>query len=135
MRDPVDRLWSQLRHLQQVNPEARIAERWEEAIQSPRLCARSDYEGTVSDLDMNFDEQDLLYLFYEDLFAEPSLHRLCEFIETPYRAGDAETRQNRTEVELELSDDTRAALTKMLKRQYDFCRHRFGDQVPDSWQA
>ena len=135
MRDPVDRLWSQLRHLQEINPESEITDNWAKALESPRVCARGDYEGTISDLELVFPEEDLLYLFYEDLFCEACLRRLCAFIGADYRPGETGTRQNRTGVELELPDDARLAFQKTLTRQYRFCSERFAEALPAAWLA
>lgn len=135
LRDPVDRLWSQLRHMQEINPASAATERWADAIGSPTILARSDYAGTIADLEMIFPPKDVLYLFYEDLFAEPALRRLCAFADVPYQPGDTEQRQNRTKVEAALPDDARAAFLDVLSGQYAFCRDRFGDRVPASWLA
>lgn len=133
MRDPVDRLWSQLRHLQELNPEGRIAERWAEALHSPQIMARADYLGTVSDIDATFPASDVLYLFYEDLFTAPALETLCAFIGADYRPGEVGERRNRTLCDLDLPDDARAAFAQALAGQYEFCRGRFGDRVPQGW--
>lgn len=135
MRDPVERLWSQLRHMQEINPAGRIAARWKEAVQSPRICARAEYRRTVLDLDATFPPGDILYLFYERLFTEATLRRLCRFAGAEYRPGETEVRKNRTEVELALPDDARDAFLRLLAPQYSFCRDRFGDMVPASWAA
>ena len=47
MRDPIDRFWSQLRHMQQLSPKHEAMAIWPEAVQSPRICARADYRGVV----------------------------------------------------------------------------------------
>jgi hypothetical protein len=133
MRDPVDRLWSQLRHMQQMKPDSEITRKWQEAIESPRICARADYRGTVWDLDAVFPADDLLYLFYEDLFTDAALHRLCDFAGAEFRPGETGKAQNRTSVEVDLPDDARAAFHGLLAPQYAFCRERFGDRVPASW--
>lgn len=133
MRDPVDRLWSQLRHLQEISPEKQAAARWAEAIQSLQICARADYRGTISDIDAAVSSDDILYLFYEDLFTESSLRKLCNFADVGYLPGETHERKNRTEVDLELPDDACAAFLQMLAPQYDFCRERFGNQVPANW--
>ena len=63
LRDPVDRLWSQFRHLQEINPDGKIAERWAEAIGSPAIMARADYAGTILDIEMSLPPENVLYLF------------------------------------------------------------------------
>lgn len=135
LRDPVDRLWSQLRHLQEINPDGRIAERWAEAIGSPAIMARADYAGTIVDLEMTFPAENVLYLFYEDLFEEATLQHLCDFVGVPYQAGNTEERRNRTRIEMKLPDEARRTFLNVLASQYAFCRERFGARVPAEWLA
>ena len=108
--------------------------KWPEALQSPRVCARADYRGTVSDLDGVFSAEDILYLFYEDLFAGESLYRLCRFADVGYRPGDTGDAKNQAEVKIDLPDDALDAFGTVLAPQYEFCRQRFGDAIPATWQ-
>ena len=133
MRDPVDRLWSQLRHLQQMNPDGRIATRWAEAIHSPRVMARADYKGTVTAIEGAFPATDILYLFYETLFTDESLRRLCDFAGAGYRPGDLGEFRNKTSLEMDLPDDAGIAFRDLLDPQYGFCRDRFKELVPSVW--
>ena len=135
MRDPVDRLWSQLRYLQQINPNTDILAKWREAIQSPRVMARSDYRGTVGDLDGVFPSANILYLFYEDLFSDEALRRLCRFADVGFRPGDPGDAKNQAALRMALPEDVRATLGTVLAPQYDFCRHRFGSAVPAMWRS
>ncbi len=135
MRDPIDRLWSQLRHMQQTNPAADVATRWLEALQSEPIMARADYQATVNDLDASFAADELLYLFYEELFTEPALGKLCSFIKADYRPGNSEERRNQTELDWEMTEEARSAILNKLSPQYAFCRGRFGDLIPAQWAA
>lgn len=135
LRDPVDRLWSQLRHLEEINPKGEMISNWPRALQSPPIMARADYAGTFADLDMAFAREDVLTLFYEDLFSEQTLRRLGDFASVDFRPADTQTRRNRTKLEAKLPEDARAAFLETLKGQYAFCRDRFGDQIPDQWLA
>jgi hypothetical protein len=134
MRDPVDRLWSQLCHLGKINPKNDIVAKWPEAIRSPAVCARADYRRTVSDLDDVFPAEDILYLFYEDLFTDASLRRLSRFADVGFHPGDTGEARNRTAVKIDLPEDARVAFSSVLAPQYAFCRQRFGDAVPATWQ-
>ncbi len=135
MRDPVDRLWSQLRHMTQSNPDKNVVENWAEALQSPRVCARADYRGVVGDLDAIFPAEDVLYLFYEDLFSEASLESLAAHANARPGAADPGKVLNETRMKAEMSEDARAAAMELLAPQYAFCRERFGDTVPKTWRA
>lgn len=135
MRDPIDRLWSQLRHLTQTNPESDLVANWDKAFRSPSICARADYRGTVTDLDRTFPAGDILYLFYEDLFSEAALTRLCAHANAGYGAAEMHEVKNETHLKAEMPEDARAAARRLLAPQYAFCRDRFGDAVPSGWQG
>lgn len=134
MRDPVERMWSQLRHFHDLNPKNVQLDKWQAAIESDAFYIRADYTGTVSDLDTTFDKDDLLYLFYEELFEEKSLRKLCEFAGVAYRRPDFDDHINAARTQTDIPDEVRAGLLYRLEMQYDFCRDRFGDLIPDSWQ-
>ncbi|MCV2889063.1 sulfotransferase [Ruegeria aquimaris] len=134
MRDPVQRFWSQLRHLQQLNPVNDVATKWRNALSAPALLARADYCGIIQALEKVFPSSQLLYLFYESLFeSDAAIRRLCDFLGIPFAPAVAERRQNETTVMLPLPDDARDAFRRHLSRQYDFCQDRFGSSVPDAW--
>ncbi len=135
MRDPVERLWSQLRHITQTNPEAKLTERWAEALEMTKIISRSDYRYTVEDIERVFPDEDVLYLFYEDLFEEPALRQLCAFADAAYRAGDSGTVHHETELKVDLPGEARDAFRQTLAAQYDFAREKFGDRVPSAWMA
>lgn len=135
MRDPVDRFWSQLRHLQQMNPAGNPLENWQMALTAPPLLARADYRAVVTALDDIFPAGNLLYLFYETLFEDDNLHRLCTFCGVPFAPGATSVPRNETRLKQPLPDEARAALLHRLAPQYAFCRDRFGHAVPASWQG
>lgn len=135
MRDPVDRYWSQIRHLQQINPADEPIENWQMALTAPPLVARADYQGTVSALDAIFSTEDLLYLFYETLFDDGTLSRLCDHIGVPFVPGAESEPRNETKVKRSLPGAVHAALHAQLAPQYAFCRDRFGAAIPSAWRA
>ncbi|MCR8547591.1 sulfotransferase [Salipiger sp. P9] len=135
LRDPVTRFWSQLRQLEQLNPENDALCKWPEALRSEALLARADYRATIEALEAVFPSDDLLFLFYEDLLADHSLRRLCAFAGLAFRPPQTRAPQNETEVRTPLPDAAREAFRTRLADQYSFCRARFGDAVPEGWAA
>lgn len=133
MRDPVERLWSHLRSLQQHDVTVDILTEWPDLIRNRGVIERSDYWQTIEALDAVFGPEQILYLFYEDVVSGDALQRLCDFAEVPYRPADLVTRQNETGVRTPLPDDARARLAKVLAPQYRFCRARFGTAIPETW--
>lgn len=135
MRDPVTRYWSQLRHLQQMNPANDAETRWRDALRSPAVNARADYRQIVTDLDALFPVEDLIYLFYETLFEPDALKRLCSFAGVPWAAANDTRARNETTIKTPLPDEAEAAIRAHLAPQYAFCRSRFGEGVPATWNA
>lgn len=134
LRDPVARLWSHLRHLAARDQSLDIVANWQQMIRPRGVIERSDYWGTIEALELVFPPDDVLCLFYEDLFSGDALQQLCDFIDLPFSAPDT-ARQNETAVTTALPDDIRAKLARVLAPQYDFCRKRFGAAIPAAWQG
>ncbi|MBV7394261.1 sulfotransferase [Mameliella sediminis] len=135
MRDPVTRLWSQLRHMQQQTIIDDAGAVWSKALASEAIMARGDYRRIVTALDGCFDADDILYLFYENLTQEPALQRLCRFLDVPQIKADVQTRRNETEVKTALPQEARRAFLRALAPQYAFCHARFGADLPAAWQG
>ena len=133
MRDPVARLWSHLRSL--PRGDKGLLEELPTRVRAPEVLARSDYIRTVQALDAVFPAEDVLFLFYEDLFDSAALPRLCRFLDVRYVPADTATRQNATPDQTPLPGTVRAGVGKLLAPQYRFCRARFGAAVPRSWGA
>ena len=135
LRDPVERLWSHLRHLQQRSAGMDIVADWPRLIRQRGVIERSDYWQSVEALDAVFPERDLLYLFYEDLFDGEGLRRLCDFAGLPFHPPERQERRNETSVKTPLPATVRSKLLRVLGPQYAFCRERFGEAVPAAWQG
>jgi hypothetical protein len=135
MRDPVDRLWSHLRYRQQNHPDLDILTAWPEMIADPQFLAWSDYRQTVEALDTVFQQQDTLFLFYEDMFSKDKLADLCAFADVAYVEPDTGRSVNRTELQIDLPETVADDLRSTLAPQYDFCRQRFANMLPASWRA
>lgn len=134
LRDPVERLWSHLRHLAQRDPALDIAADLPSLLRQRAIIERSDYWQTIDALDAVFPPEDLLILFYEELFAGDGLQRLCAFAGLPYRPPAA-PRRNETAVKTPLPGPIRTMLRRVLAPQYAYCSKRFGEAVPASWQG
>ena len=133
MRDPVDRLWSHLRYRDRHDAELDVRHTWPERLDDPEMMAFCDYRNTVNALEAVFPSEDLLFLFYEDLFSESSLKRLCAFAGAGYQPPATDRPVNETPLKVDLPGDAREVLRQRLEPQYAFCRKRFGDGVPEAW--
>jgi len=140
MRDPLSRFWSQLRMYaaRTARNKEDIPDRSHMFLQRsldrepPGMWARCDYRHTVETLDASVPAENVLYLFYEDLFRQATFDRLCEFIEIESKAIEA--RPIHQGVSVDFPKEFQDALLKRLAPQYDFVAERFGSSVPDAWQ-
>jgi hypothetical protein len=134
MRDPVARYWSAVRMLARTRPRIDPEAEFKKAILRDGMWARSDYATTLDLLDEFFDPDDVLCLFYENLFTEESLRRVAAFLDVdeqwPWRLDEkvlvGESRPMPPVPEV---------VTERLAPVYGAVRERFGDAVPTAWLA
>ncbi|MDF0599221.1 sulfotransferase [Psychromarinibacter sp. C21-152] len=141
MRDPVDRLWSHVRMNslrikggKTVTP--RHAHRMLDKVLKgghQDIARRSDYRAVLEKLDRSVEADRTLVMFYEDLFAEGGLERLCAFLGIAPVAGDTARRVHGGKP-ADLDPDAAAAARAWLAPQYDYVERRFG-ALPAAWQA
>ena len=139
MRDPVERVWSQVRmHKQRgaranPTPDHVLVER-RYAKSTTEL--RTRYEATVRRLDDVFGE-DVHYVFYEQLFAEAPLRSLSDFLGIAYRPTDVSRRLNVSPKEAEaLPDETVRQVAQHFRSTYEFVADRFGvADLPALWPS
>lgn len=137
MREPIDRLWSAIRmRAKQIdgNFEALCLDLAKEVIATNNhpMLSRSDYRGTVENLDSVAERDDVLFLFYENMFHSDSIDNLCDFLGIERKAGSDSKKVN-SGVPSSIPTDIAEKLFDILKPQYDFVMSRFGELVPDEW--
>lgn len=142
LRDPIDRMWSQIRMaIKTTTPpppcfQDACISRAQHLIATGRLTKieRADYIRTISELEAAIPSDRIKYLFYEDLFNPTSMDRICRFMGIRKIAADPDTHIN-PGTKAVMPDDVRAGLFDAFSPQYAFVRERFGDLVPDQWDA
>lgn len=140
LRDPVDRLWSNIRMAAARRSEetagvAPIANRIAAKIISgedhPAL-KRSDYRGTLARLSESVDIESVFIGFYETLFSAETLRKLCGFLGISYRNGNFQHRVHKG-VAADLDTELKTGLARLLAPQYAAVEARFGT-LPETWQ-
>ena len=140
MRDPVERLWSNLRMAAKraaraggaiEDHAARLAEAFVSGA-NKGLEGRGDYARTIHALDQAVPKASVLYLFFETLFTSATVERLCAFLGISHvpAAFDEVVHRGKS---MDLDPDLRARLRAHLDPQYQFVTARFPGQVPDKW--
>jgi hypothetical protein len=142
LRDPVERIWSQVRMQKRRRPahnpgtaEELVAQRYAE----PSYAERTRYEVTVRSLDAAYGEL-AHYAFYEELFAPatagPELARLSDFLGIEHREPDLTAQFNVSPRSAELPEPTARAVAEHFRPTYEFVASRFPDRdLPRIWPS
>lgn len=141
MRDPVDRLQSMVR--MNLRDRKIIADYDQErrAMATKRKrsgeALRSDYARTVQVLDKVFGSA-VFYEFYERLFFDDSINRLCAHMGIAPHPANFDVRKNVSKTENHLTPEDRQEFAAQYRKIYKFCAQRFGEgliemvwQIPD----
>lgn len=134
MRDPVERIWSQVRMQKRRRPESNpgtaeelVAQRYAE----PTYAHRTTYEVTVRNLDRAFGDL-TAYAFYEELFdpatAASESARLSRFFGIEPREPDLEVQLNVSPRSAELPDATVRVVAEHYRPTYELVASRFPDR-------
>lgn len=140
IRDPVDRIWSHARMIakrraitlhevayRSVHIVRRIL-----AGKEPEVVRRSDYITPVVNLLAAVAPENLRIVFYEELFTQPIIDDLCEFLgldAEPANFGQQVMRGPEAEMDAGQADQLR----DFLSAQYDFIGDTF-DKIPARWR-
>jgi hypothetical protein len=136
MRDPLDRLWSNIRMAasRKGGAIATTAGTLLDKVlggQDQTMAARSDYAGTLSRLDAAVDPAKVFTTFYETLFQPDTLARLCGFLGIAECAARTEARVLAGE-DLQMTEAQRARAMAWLAPQYAAVETRMGP-LPARW--
>lgn len=143
MRDPVDRLWSGIRHRVRLAMPRLTDHRFllrmlrDAAADEHNLDRRlSCYGDIIPALEAGVGRGRVHYAFFETLFAEDRLAEIGQFVgvKAPLQmSGGAENEGGSVGVRPDdaLMDEIVAA----FRPHYEFVRRRFGDAVPGRWRA
>lgn len=137
LRDPVDRVWSQLRMQYDRDPgkfssgpEEELRERY-----ARHAYARlTDYEGIVGKIDSVFAPEDRCFAFYEQLTEEPTLRSVCATLRVEFRPPRApEQRRNASPRFAGLPADLEARMVEHYAGVYRFVARRFDVDLGALW--
>ncbi len=143
MRDPVSRAISGARHALRKGPDGDACDS-EELGQMARTMANrksigrssySSYDRTIKKLESVVPAKNIAYVFFEELFQQSEVDRICKFLGLPCFPGNFSKKRNDAgEYSVALTDEDLKDLARMLKPVYDFALERFGADLPKKWQ-
>ena len=136
MRDPLDRLWSNIRMAAARRSgalAATAAALLDKVVsgQDQTITARSDYATTLARVDAALDPRTLFLGFYETLFQPDTVAGICAFLGLSNHPARAQARVHAGET-LEMTEEQRARALAWLAPQYDAVRQRM-DTLPQRW--
>ncbi|WP_240789317.1 sulfotransferase [Synechococcus sp. BS56D] len=139
LRDPVERVWSQLRMLRRQNrfPELCGYREEETALallhHHPRFAAKTQYHRTLNQLERAFSPTQLHIDFYERLFTPDAHQRLAAFLELDLPEADFDTRVNASPKQIEICPKLQQTVALAYRNVYAAMVDRFGETVLDLW--
>ena len=140
MRDPVDRCLSAVRMRRRnfergkssetvtarhmaMNEEQHLLD----VYRSEQFTTRSRYDRTVAEIEEAFPSDAVAYAFFEELFSEDTVRRLCDQLGLNYKAPRFEQTVKTTKGNSQLSDAASAEIARHLAPVYAFAARRYGE--------
>jgi len=128
MRDPVERIWSQVRMQQRRRPEQNPGSAEDlvlERYAQPEYDVRTRYERTLAALDAAFPTSEVHVGFYETLFEPGSLAAVSALAGIEPPPADTETRRNASPKSAGLPESTVREVAGHFRATYDAVAARF----------
>lgn len=133
MRNPIDRLWAQIRFYAQIYRQ-NIDELCQQ-IDQPVFRLKSDYIRTIRELHKSTDPSQVLLLFYEELFSDAAVRKICDFCGISFVPGAYDTISNKGRVIRTLDRVRRKQFAEHLYDVYASINDFFDGNIPESWKA
>jgi hypothetical protein len=137
LRDPVARMWSQIRMMFTTDGAEDVAAKC--AAHAEIMCDdgtmgtvfRADYVRTLTALDEGAKKVEIL--FYEDLFEQATFDRIASFVGIDPVQIDSQTKVNEGP-SVPLPPELEQRMLHALAPQYEAVMARFKDDVPAAWR-
>jgi hypothetical protein len=141
MRDPVERIWSQMRMHARLFPgheaaQTESAEFVAAHYASPPYARRTAYDETIRALDSVFGPDEIYYGFYEQLFTDTEVRRLCELAGIDFVVPGFDKRVHSSPKTADLPEDTVRKVAEQFRAVYLAVAERFPQvSLPDLWPS
>lgn len=135
LRDPIDRHMSLMRMAEDDRGEPGFALRsFLPSLDRPFPRNMADYRSHIEALQMVFAPDELFIGFYETLFTESEIRRLCSFIGVDFQPASYTTRVNTSNTASDIDPGLVATARRKLDGTYAFCRQTF-PELPAGWRV
>ena len=143
MRDPVERVWSNLVRKEVRNKGCHISvltdQKIRAALENKLYYVNSTYSETIETIESVFDQGSILYLFYDELKENPgSLYdRLCAFLEVSQLEDGVVDVKNANAASSNLAEEIPDQVVQLvmdnMRGEYVWLSNRFSGGYPHSW--
>lgn len=134
LRNPADRFWSSMKFNRTHNPAFDIDVMFDRLLEREDFLLLADYGRTLREAGKVFPADHIHIEFYERLFDQAAIDRLCSFAGIAPRAADFGGRSNAS-IKGDMPAERRAqAISAYAKIYKDIAAHFDGD-IPQNWQA
>lgn len=141
MRDPVARFISGAQHTVRKSTGAAVASAAQVSqaltqfanVKTSRHLSLSRYDRTIGALETAVDASKILYVFFEDLFDQTTVRRICDFLGLSFLPGAVQRQANSAGGRVEIARSDRILIAEALAPTYTYMRARYGDRLPNRW--
>lgn len=132
MRDPVERCWSAIRmhkntgsSVENVSLEISDEVALLNYYNSGNAKFRTNYKKTITEIEKVFNNEDIYYGLYENMFSKDSIDSLSEFLKIPTSYDFSDKMYNVSDKIDHISSETMSMVAKEYTDIYQYCRKRF----------
>ena len=133
MRNPADRFWSSMKFNRKHNPSFDIDARFDNLLTREDFMLLTDYDRTIREALKHFPADRLHLEFYERLFDQGAIDKICAFAGVSPQKANFGGRSNASFAG-DMPEDRRQAAIRAYGRVYREIADRFGGDVPESWK-
>ena len=133
LRNPIDRFWSHIRYHGRKTPNGDPVAAVRQHLHDPCYVLRTDYKRTLTELFAVVDRSLIHLDFYEDLFRDDAIRRLCSFLAIDFVRGDYGSRAN-VAPERKLPLEQRKVIFPAFADVYAYVSDLYSGAIPESWK-
>lgn len=145
MREPFQRVFSHMKMLRMTNSKRlntvnliklNEAQHLLHIYKENEVQMRTRYEDTIQKIENVFDDNEVIYCFYEELFELETIERLINFLEIPFKEPNFNEKIHSTS-DVSIDDATVfSEVAEFYRDTYEYVEKKFGcDFVSRKWSA
>ncbi|MEL7979615.1 sulfotransferase domain-containing protein [Vreelandella titanicae] len=135
MRDPIER------HVSAYKMECKalgvdvdfMSKHFFDTLAEKKHLERTNYPSLIKKLLQVFDSKEVFFGFYETLFSDSEIRRLCKFLSIGFVSGEYGKQLNSSLATHPIQDEAFQAARSVYNEVYQGCLRIFGKDIPSSW--